>query len=45
MMKNIEQTYDDFVHILSNEELESLAEKYGIVDRRIRRLPIRIFFC
>jgi hypothetical protein len=44
MMDNIGQIYDDFVNILSNEELESLAEKYDIVDRRIRRLPIRIFF-
>jgi len=43
-MKNIGQIYDDFANILSNEELESLAEKYGIVDKRIRRLPIRIFF-
>jgi len=43
-MKNIEQIYDDFVHILSDEELESLGERYGIVDKRIRRLPIRIFF-
>ena len=30
-MKNIEQIYDDFASILSTEELESLAEKYGIV--------------
>jgi hypothetical protein len=44
MMRNIGQIYDDFANILSNEELESLAEKYGIVDKRIRRLPIRIFF-
>jgi len=43
-MKKIEQIYDDFVDIISNEELESLAEKYDIVDKRIRRLPIRIFF-
>jgi hypothetical protein len=44
MRKEIEQIYDDFVDIISNEELESLAEKYDIVDKRIRRLPIRIFF-
>lgn len=44
MMKNIEQIYDDFANILSNEELNTLAEKYGIVDKRIRRLPVRIFF-
>jgi hypothetical protein len=44
MMKNIEQIYDDFTNILSNEGLESLAEEYGIVDKRIRRLPVRIFF-
>jgi len=43
-MKNIEQIYDDFVNILSNGELENLAEKYGIADKRIRRLPVRIFF-
>ena len=44
MMKNIEQTYDDFANILSNDELESLAGEYGVVDKRIRRLPVRIFF-
>lgn len=38
MMKNIEQIYDDFVHILSDEELESLGERYGIVDKRILRI-------
>lgn len=43
-MENIEQIYDDFASILSTEELESLAEKYGIVDKRIRCLPVRIFF-
>ena len=43
-MENIKQIYDDFAKILSNEELEKLAEKYDIVDKRIRRLPIRIFF-
>jgi hypothetical protein len=44
MMKNIEQLYDDFANILSNDELESLAAEYGVVDKRIRRLPVRIFF-
>lgn len=44
MMKNIEHIYDDFANILSNDELESLAGEYGVVDKRIRRLPVRIFF-
>lgn len=43
-MENIEQIYDDFTNILSAEELKRLAEKYGIVDKRIRRLPIVTFF-
>ena len=43
-MENIEQIYDDFTNILSDEELKKLAEKYGIVDKRIRRLPIVTFF-
>ena len=43
-MENIEQIYNDFAEILSNEELENLAEKYNIVDKRIRRLAISIFF-
>jgi IS4 transposase len=44
MMKDIEQIYDDFANILSNDELESLAAEYGVVDKRIRLLPVRIFF-
>ena len=43
-MENIEQIYDDFTNILSEEELKKLAEKYGIVDKRIRRLPVVTFF-
>ncbi len=43
-MENIEQIYDDFTNILSEEELKKLAEKYGIVDKRIRRLPVFTFF-
>ena len=43
-MENIEQIYDDFTNILSKEELEKLAEKYDIVDKRIRRLPVVTFF-
>jgi len=43
-MANIEQIYDDFTNILSKEELKKLAEKYGIVDKRIRRLPVSTFF-
>jgi hypothetical protein len=43
-MENIEQIYDDFTNILSEEELKRLAEEYGIVDRRIRRLPVVTFF-
>ena len=43
-MENIEQTYDDFTNILSNEELENLAKKYNVVDKRKRRLPVCIFF-
>jgi hypothetical protein len=43
-MKNVEQIYDDFAKILSNDELEGLAEKYDIVDKRIRRLPVCVFF-
>jgi hypothetical protein len=43
-MENIDQIYDDFTNILSEEELKKLAEKYGIVDKRIRRLPVVTFF-
>lgn len=43
-MENIEQIYDDFTNILSVEELKKLAEKHGIVDKRIRRLPVFTFF-
>lgn len=43
-MENIEQIYDDFTNILSDEELKKLAEKHGIVDKRIRRLPVVTFF-
>ena len=43
-MENIEQIYDDFTNILSEEELKNLAEEYGIVDKRIRRLPVFTFF-
>ncbi len=43
-MENIEQIYDDFTNILSDEELKKLSEKYGIVDKRIRRLPVVTFF-
>lgn len=43
-MEKIERVYDDFANILSNEELKELAEKYDIVDKRIRRLPVITFF-
>ena len=43
-MENIKQIYDDFASLLSNEELRRLGEKYRIVDERVRRLPICIFF-
>ncbi len=43
-MEKIEQIYNDFTNILSAEELKKLAEKYGIVDKRIRRLPVFTFF-
>ena len=43
-MENIEHVYDDFTNILSEEELKRLAEKYDIVDKRIRRLPVVTFF-
>lgn len=43
-MKNIEQIYSDFTNILSDEELKRLADKYGIVDKRIRHLPVVTFF-
>ncbi len=43
-MENIEQIYDDFTNILSDEKLKKLAEKHGIVDKRIRRLPVVTFF-
>ncbi len=43
-MENIEQIFDDFTNILSDEELRKLAEKHGIVDKRVRRLPVVTFF-
>ena len=43
-MENVEQIYDDFTNILSEEELKRLAEKHGIVDMRIRHLPVSTFF-
>jgi len=43
-MENIEQIHDDFTNILSKDELIKLAEKYDIVDKRTRLLPITTFF-
>ncbi len=43
-MENIEQIYDDFTNILSDEELKRLACKYDIMDKRIRHLPVVTFF-
>ena len=43
-MENIEQIYDDFTNILSEEELKKLAAEYSVVDKRIRRLPVFTFF-
>jgi len=43
-MENIEQIYDDFTNILSDEELKRVADKYDIVDKRIRHLPVVTFF-
>lgn len=43
-MKELEQQLDAFCDILSDEKLQQLAEKYDVADKRIRRLPIKLFF-
>lgn len=43
-MEELEQPLESFCEILEDEQLQQLAEKYDAADRRIRRLPIQVFF-
>ena len=43
-MDAIEEKYDQFTDILSEEELKRLSERYQTADQRERKLPIRVFF-
>ena len=43
-MEAIEEKYDQFTDIHSEEELGRQAERYQTADQRERKLPIRIFF-
>ena len=36
--------FDEFSTILSEEELEELVKKYGVEDKRKRKLPLVPFF-
>ena len=38
------ETYTSFQDILSDEELGTLFEKYGVQDERKRKLPVYWFF-
>jgi len=43
-MEKLEQQLESFCEILSDEQLQQYAEKYDVADKRIRRLPIKVFF-
>jgi len=43
-MEKLEQQLESFCEILSDEQLQQYAEKYDVADKRIRRLPIKLFF-
>lgn len=43
-MDALEEQYEQFTEVFSEEELGRLAEEYGVVDQRQRKLPLRIFF-
>jgi len=43
-MAPLEAQYQQFTEVLSEEELRLLADQYGVVDQRERKLPLRIFF-
>lgn len=43
-MEALEQNYQEFTDLLSEEELHELALRYGAAEQRKRKLPIRIFF-
>ena len=43
-MDTLEEEYQQFTDILSEEELVRLAERYQTADQRERKLPTRIFF-
>lgn len=43
-MEELEQQLESFCDILSDEHFQQLAEKYDVADKRIRRLPTKVFF-
>ena len=43
-MDALDPTYRQFTELLSNAELDTLADRYGVADQRERKLPLRIFF-
>jgi len=43
-MELVQEHYQAFAQVLSDDELKRLATEHGVIDRRERRLPIRIFF-
>lgn len=43
-MDLLEDKYQQFIEVLSEEELQRLAEQYGVADQRERKLPLRVFF-
>jgi hypothetical protein len=43
-MDALDTTYRHFTDLLSNAELERLADQYGVADQRERTLPLRIVF-
>lgn len=43
-MDALDPTSRQFTELLSNAELDTLADRYGVADQRERKLPLRIFF-
>ena len=40
----LEKQYQKFSEILSDEEMKALCEKYGVADKRERKMWVRLFF-
>jgi len=43
-MELVQEHYQAFARVLSDDELKRLAAEHAVIDQRERRLPVRIFF-